>query len=116
MIMKNIFEKIGTYIKEYAYLIIAILILAFVFRGCSINRLERISEMDKTKFETVIDSLQTNLDNVKDTLYNVRMENDALKNTITEYRKDKDYYIGVNKELINTNKNLSKQPIITKNN
>ena len=112
MIMKNIFETIGKYIKEYAYLIIAILILAFVFRGCSINRLERISEMDKTKFETVIDSLQTNLDNVKDTLYNVRMENDALKNTITEYRKDKDYYIDINKELINTNKNLSKRHII----
>lgn len=109
--MKNILKKIGEFIKYYAYLIIACLIMAFMFRGCKIDRMERIAEMDKAKYECTIDSLQTNFDNIKDTLYTVRLENDLLKNTIIEYQKDKDYYIDINKDLLNANKNLSKRAI-----
>lgn len=83
-----------------------------MFRGCSINRLERINEINKDKFEVTIDSLYTELNCITDTLKTVRAENELLKNTIIEYRKDKDYYIDANKELINANKNLSKRPII----
>ena len=83
-----------------------------MFRGCSINRLERINEINEDKFEVTIDSLYTELNCTIDTLKSVRAENELLKNTIIEYRKDKDYYIDANKELINANKNLSKRPII----
>ena len=107
--MKNIFSKAFALIKEYSLLIIACLILAFMVRGCSMDRIERISEYNKVRYEQVIDSLVICIDNTKDTLMSIRMENDMLKNSIVDYRKDKDHYIRVNANLVNVTKQLSKR-------
>lgn len=109
--MKTFIDKIKAWIKEYSLFIIAILFVGFLIRGCSNNRSEKYFAFTKSKYEYTIDSLISNINNTRDTLYTVRIENEMLKKSIKDYRKDKEYYIRVNNNLVNVTKNLSTRNI-----
>ena len=108
----NNMNKIKAWIKEYSLLIIACLILAVMAKSCGNNMIERRYEYSVHKYEYMVDSLILELKNTKDTLYTVRYENEMLKGSINDYRKDKEHYIRVNNNLVNVTKNLSKRDTI----
>jgi hypothetical protein len=105
-------NKIKAWIKEYSMLIIACLILAVMVKSCGNSIIERRYEYSINKYEYVVDSLILELKNTKDTLYSLRRENDMLKGSINDYRKDKEHYIRMNNNLVNVTKNLSKRDTI----
>ena len=105
------FNKIKAWIKEYSLFIIAILFVGFLIRGCNNDRSERYFKFTKSRYEYTIDSLMSNLKDTQDTLCSIRVENEMLKKSIKDYRKDKEYYIKVNNNLVNVTKNLSARDI-----
>ena len=105
--MKDFIGKIKSWVKEYSLFIIAILFVGFLIRGCSNDRSEKYFIYAKNKYEYTIDSLTSHIKDTRDTLYMVRAENEVLKNSIKDYRKDKEYYIKVNNNLVTVTKQLS---------
>ena len=100
-------NKIKDFIKEHALLIVAILLLAIMLKGCSTDRLARRYEFAVNQYELRIDSLQTTIDNYKteiknyqDTVYIVRNENATLKEVVSDVKRDKEFYKRVNMDLV----------------
>ena len=100
-------NKIKDFIKEHALLIVAILLLAIMLKGCSTDRLSRRYEYAANQYELRIDSLQTTIDNYKteiknyqDTVYIVRNENATLKEVVSDVKRDKEFYKRVNMDLV----------------
>ena len=100
-------NKIKDFIKEHALLIVALLLLAIMLKGCSTDRLSRRYEYASKQYETQIDSLQTTIDkykmeikNYSDSLYIVRTENATLKEVVSDVKKDKEFYKRVNRDLV----------------
>lgn len=105
-------DKIKSYIKEYSLLIISGLILAFMLRGCNIDRAERRYEYAKNNYEYIIDSLHNQIKYNRDTLQALRAENEMLKYNIDNVRRDVEHYRNANRNLINVTKNLSTRDTI----
>lgn len=100
-------NKIKDFIKEHSLLIVALLFVAILLKGCSTDRLSRRFEYQSKQYEHCIDSLQSTIDKYKmdiknycDTLYLVRNENAALKDAILDAKKDKEFYKRINRDLI----------------
>jgi predicted RND superfamily exporter protein len=100
-------HKIKDFIKEHTLLIIAILILMIMLKGCSTDRLSRRYEFAANQYELKIDSLQAAIDNYKteiknykDTIYIVRNENTTLKEVVSDVKRDKEFYKRVNMDLV----------------
>ena len=110
------FDKIKTWIKEYQSLIIGLLILVVMLKGCQCCNIERQCEYHQSRYEYVIDSMQTVIDersmdkkDLCDTIHLLRGENTVLKDVIKDIRSDKEYYKRQNRNLANVAENLSKK-------
>lgn len=110
------FDKIKTWIKEYQSLIIGLLILVVMLKGCQCCNIERQYEYHQSRYEYVIDSMQTVIDersmdkkDLCDTIHLLRGENTVLKDVIKDIRSDKEYYKRQNRNLANVAENLSKK-------
>lgn len=104
-------NKILEWIKSHTMLIITILVLFIMMRGCKSCSTERRYEYNKAKQECVIDSLNTQLEiykyskdtlvrNLYDTIHSLRRENTILKNVVKDIQKDKEHYRRVNNDVI----------------
>lgn len=105
-------NKIKAWIKEYAILIITCMLLVIMIKSCGNNMIERRFNHSTVKYEYIIDSLTMNINATKDSMNSLKFENELLKNSIKDYRKDKEHYIKVNNNLVNVTKNLSKRDTI----
>lgn len=100
-------NKIKDFIKEHALLIVALMFLVILLKGCSTDRLTGRYEYAANQYELRIDSLQTAIDNYKteiknyqDTVYIVRNENATLKEVVSDVKRDKEFYKRVNMDLV----------------
>lgn len=100
-------NKIKEFIKEHALLIVALMFIVILLKGCSTDRLTRRYEFATNQYELKIDSLQTAIDNYKteiknyqDTVYIVRNENATLKEVVSDAKRDKEFYKRVNMNLV----------------
>ena len=100
-------NKIKEFIKEHALLIVALMFLVILLKGCSTDRLTRRYEFTANQYELKIDSLQTTINNYKteiknyqDTVYIVRNENTTLKEVVADVKRDKEFYKRVNMNLV----------------
>lgn len=100
-------NKIKEFIKEHALLIVVLLFVVILLKGCSTDRLTRRYEFTTNQYELRIDSLQTTINNYKaeiknyqDTVYVVRTENTTLKEIISDVKRDKEFYKRVNMDLV----------------
>jgi hypothetical protein len=100
-------KKLIEYIKEYAILIISILILVIMVKNCNASRADKYYSRTKINYELVIDSLNLSISDYKDTIYNLKHENFMLQKNIIDIQKDKEYYRRSNNNLINVTKTLS---------
>ena len=112
-------EKIKKWIKEHQSLIIGLLVLVLMLKGCSSCNMERRYEYQTIQYEYVIDSMQTVIDersmdkkDLYDTIYSLRSENTILKEVLKETKADKEYYKKQNRNLANVAENLSKKDTI----
>lgn len=110
------FDKIKIWIKEYQSLIIGLLILVVMLKGCQCCNIERQYEYQQFQYEYVIDSMQTIIDerlmdkkDLCDTIHSLRAENTVLKDVIKDMKSDKEYYKRQNRNLANVAENLSKK-------
>lgn len=106
--------KVKEWLKEHRTLIIGLLILILMLKGCTACQNERQYEYKQIMYEKTIDSMQYVIDersiNTKDlcdTIHSLRAENTVLKDVIKDLRTDKDHYRKVNKELVNVADKLS---------
>ena len=109
-------EKIKTWIKDHYQLIIGLLIMVIMLKGCSSCNMERRYEYQETRYEYVIDSMQTVIDersidtkDLCDTIHSLRAENTVLKDIIKDIKVDREYYRKQNRDLANVAENLSKR-------
>lgn len=112
-------EKIKTWIKDHYQLIIGLLIMVIMLKGCSSCNMERRYEYQETQYEYVIDSMQAIIDersidtkDLCDTIHSLRAENTVLKDIIKDVKADKEYYRKQNRDLANVAENLSKRDTI----
>lgn len=92
-------EKIKTWIKDHYQLIIGLLIMIIMLKGCNSCNMERRYEYQETQYEYVIDSMQAVIDersidtkDLCDTIHSLRAENTVLKEVIKNIITDKKYY------------------------
>lgn len=100
-------NKIKEWIKEYALLIIAILILTIMIKSCSASSDERYYAYNATRYEYTIDSLVKAINDNRDTIYILRNENSLLRENIIDIQRDKEHYRKTNNNLVNVTKSLS---------
>lgn len=107
-------QKIKNWLKEYQSLIIGILVLVLMLKGCQSCNMERRYEYQTSQYEYVIDSMQTVIDersmdtkDLCDTIHSLRAENTVLKDVIKDIRQDKEHYRKANRELMIVTENLS---------
>jgi hypothetical protein len=112
-------NKIKKFVADKHWLIIGILCLTLMLKGCESCSNERRLEYYQVQHELVIDSMQTVIDerstNTKDlcdTIYSLRAENTILKSVIKDLKDDKIYYQKANKNLTNVAEALSKKDSI----
>lgn len=108
-------NKIKEWLKEHQSLIIACLILVIMLKGCSSCQADRHFECEYARYEHVIDSMQTVIDersiNTKDlcdTIHSLRAENTVLKDVIRDIMIDNEYYKKQNINLAMNTENMSK--------
>lgn len=109
-------EKIKTWIKDHYQLIIGLLIMVIMLKGCNSCNMERRYEYQETQYEYVIDSMQAVIDersidtkDLCDTIHSLRAENTVLKDIIKDVKADREYYRKQNRDLANVAENLSKR-------
>lgn len=109
-------NKIKKWIKDHQSLIIGLLVLVLMLKGCSACNMERRYEYQQIQYEHVIDSMQSVIDtrsvdvkDLYDTLYSLRSENTILKDVIKDLNADKEHYKIQNRNLITVAENLSKK-------
>ena len=109
-------EKIKTWIKDHYQLIIGLLIMVIMLKGCSSCNMERRYEYQETQYEYIIDSMQAVIDersidtkDLCDTIHSLRAENTVLKDIIKDVKADREYYRKQNRDLANVAENLSKR-------
>ena len=112
-------EKIKTWIKDHYQLIIGLLIMVIMLKGCSSCNMERRYEYQETQYEYVIDSMQAIIDersidtkDLCDTIHSLRAENTVLKDIIKDVKADREYYRKQNRDLANVAENLSRRDTI----
>lgn len=111
--------KIKTWFKEHQPLIIGLLVLMIMIKGCQSCNMERQYEYQETQYEYVIDSMQSVIDersidtkDLCDTIHSLRAENTVLKDVIKDLRQDKSYYQKANRNLVNVAEALTKKDSI----
>ena len=109
-------EKIKTWIKDHYQLIIGLLIMVIMLKGCSSCNMERRYEYQETQYEYIIDSMKAVIDersidtkDLCDTIHSLRAENTVLKDIIKDVKADREYYRKQNRDLANVAENLSKR-------
>lgn len=109
-------NKIKEWLKEYQPLIIGLLILILMLKGCTSCQEQRRYEYSKSQYEYVIDSMQNVIDerstdtkDLCDTIHSLRAETSILKDVIKDLREDKNYYRKTNDDLANVAKSLTKK-------
>lgn len=100
-------SKIKEWIKEYALLIIAVLILTIMIKSCGASSDERYYAYNAARYEYTIDSLTKAVNDNRDTIYILRNENSLLRDNITDIQRDKEHYRKANNNLVNVTKSLS---------
>jgi hypothetical protein len=106
--MKN---NILNWIKSHSTLVIVILIIFIMMKGCKSCSTERRHEYNTNRLEFVIDSLNTelktntysadtNIRNLYDTIHSLRAENTILKGIIKDIQQDKEHYRKVNTDAL----------------
>ena len=100
-------NKIKEWIKEYALLIIAVLVLTIMIKSCGANNDERYYAYNVKHYEYTIDSLTKAINDNRDTIYILRNENSLLRENIIDIQRDKEYYRKANNNLVNVTKSLS---------
>lgn len=112
-------EKIKTWIKDHYNIIIILLVIALMLKGCNSCNIERKYEYQEMRYEHVIDSMQTVIDersidtkDLCDTIHSLRAENTVLKDIINDIKADREYYRKQNRDLANVAENLSKRDTI----
>ena len=112
-------KTIKNWIKEYQSLIIGLLILVLMLKGCQSCNTERRYEYQEIQYEYIIDSMQTVIDersidtkDLCDTIHSLRSENTMLKDVIKDLRDDKIYYQKANKNLVDVAEALTKKDTI----
>ena len=115
-------EKIKTWIKDHYQLIIGLLIMVIMLKGCSSCNMERRYEYQETQYEYIIDSMQAVIDersidtkDLCDTIHSLRAENTVLKDIIKDIKADREYYRKQNRDLANVAENLSKRDTLKVN-
>ena len=115
-------EKIKTWIKNHYQLIIGLLVMVIMLKGCSSCNMERRYEYQETQYEYVIDSMQAIIDersidtkDLCDTIHSLRAENTVLKDIIKDIKADREYYRKQNRDLANVAENLSKRDTLKVN-
>lgn len=100
-------NKIKEWIKEYALLIIAVLILIVMIKSCGASKDERYYAYNAARYEYTIDSLTGVINDNRDTIYILRNENSLLRENIIDIQRDKEHYRKANNNLVNVTKSLS---------
>ena len=100
-------NKIKEWIKEYALLIIAILIVTIMVKSCGASSDERYYTYNVTRYEYTIASLAKAINDNRDTIYILRNENSLLRENIIDIQRDKEHYRKANNNLVNVTKSLS---------
>jgi uncharacterized coiled-coil DUF342 family protein len=107
-------DKIKQWIKDHMSLIVACLFLVIMLKGCQGCSMERRYEYDVQRYEWVVDSMQTVIDersmdtkDLCDTIHSLRMENAVLKEVVKDLKSDRDHYRKVNSELVTVTDKLS---------
>jgi predicted RNase H-like nuclease (RuvC/YqgF family) len=100
-------NKIKEWIKEYALLIIAVLIVTIMVKSCSASSDERYYAYNVKRYEYTIDSLTRTINDNRDTIYILRNENSLLRENIIDIQRDKEHYRKANNNLVNVTKSLS---------
>ena len=115
-------EKIKTWIKDHYQLIIGLLIMVIMLKGCSSCNMERRYEYQEIQYEYIIDSMQAVIDersidtkDLCDTIHSLRAENTVLKDIIKDIKADREYYRKQNRDLANVAENLSKRDTLKVN-
>lgn len=110
----TILKLVKDWYNEHKSLIIGLLVMVIMLKGCQSCNMERRYEYQETQYEYVIDSMQTVIDGCSvdskslcDTIYALRRENTVLKDVIKDIRKDKEHYRKANNELMVVTENLS---------
>lgn len=110
----SILNILKNWYNEHKSLIIGLLVLVLMLKGCQSCNMERRYEYQETQYEYVIDSMQTVIDDCSvdskslcDTIYALRKENTVLKDVIKDIREDKEHYRKANKELMVVTESLS---------
>ena len=109
-------NNIKKWIKDHQSLIIGLLVLVLMLKGCSSCNMERRYEYQQIQYKHIIDSMQTviaersiNTKYLCDTIYSLRAENTILKDVLKDAKADKEYYKNQNRNLVVVAENLSKQ-------
>jgi septal ring factor EnvC (AmiA/AmiB activator) len=112
-------DKVINWVRLHHWIVISALCVLLMFKSCKVNFNERQIEYNKQKYEYVIDSMQTEIDNsnkdyeaLLDTLHFVNCENMMLKELINETKQDKEYYRKQNRKLTDVAEVLSKKDTI----
>lgn len=100
-------NKIKAWIKEYALLIIAVLILTIMIKSCGASNDERYYTYNVARYECTIDSLTKAINDNRDTIFILRNENYLLRENIIDIQRDKEHYRKANNSLVNVTKSLS---------
>ena len=104
-------KKFIEWVRHYALLIIACLVVALMTKTCSSDRkytfMKNKYEYTITELNRDIDSFNINVRCLRDTIHGLRHENALLKDMLVDAKKDKEYYKKVNTNLINVTNNLS---------
>lgn len=100
-------NKIKEWIKEYALLIIAVLILTIMIKSCGSSNTERYYSYNVVQYEKTIDSLTNAINDNRDTIYILRNEIYLLRENIIDIQRDKEHYRKTNNNLVNVTKSLS---------
>ena len=100
-------NKIKEWIKEYALLIIAVLILTIMIKSCGASNYKRYYAYNAAQYERTIDSLTKAINDNRDTIYILKNENSLLRENIIDIQRDKEHYIKTNNNLVKVAKSLS---------
>lgn len=114
----NKFKTIIEWTKQNSKLVIICLLVVLMLKGCGSCTSERRYEYKINKYEYLIDSLETSINNYKvdykrlndslsEKIHILESNNALLKDAIDDARKNVEYQRKVNNELVGVTKNLS---------
>ena len=94
-------NKVKEWIKKYSLIIIICLIVLLFGKTCSNNSNKRRHEYTINKYEYTIDSISNINKQLTDSIIMLNHENKILNDVLVDVKKDKEYYIKQNRNLVN---------------